>query len=292
MVPAPRIRVTDGELPKGPGGGIRAYWDVQLVGPPSNLISCTGARLMEPSRAESGETARQIQGTAPALRRATRSHRTAPAGGAPLPGSWETREQTTMPPEHHRTCAGSPTLSHEEGDDARAGRGRRGGWRTRHERRHLVPGAQEAERIGVPAADHVARPAGAAALIRAMSPLKSWLVEKPSAVDAEPLSCRRRVLARDRRPRTARGADRQSRESTRSQSRRDGEPPTSGNADERAAKSTDAGAQQLCLPPSPSAHLKPCRLRSRCASLCSPLWPTKTSSALTCPPPSTASRMA
>jgi hypothetical protein len=88
MVPAPRIRVTDGELPKGPGGGIRAVLDVQVVGPPSNLISCTGARLMEPSRAESGETARQIPGTAPALRRATRSQRTAPAGGAPLPGSW------------------------------------------------------------------------------------------------------------------------------------------------------------------------------------------------------------
>jgi hypothetical protein len=43
--------VTDGELPKGPGGGI---WDVQVVGPPSNLISCTGARLMEKSRDGAG----------------------------------------------------------------------------------------------------------------------------------------------------------------------------------------------------------------------------------------------
>ena len=56
-----------------------------------------------------------------------------------------------------------PTLSHQEGDHAGAGRGGRGGWRTSHERRHLVPGAQEAEGVGVPPADHVARPAGAAA---------------------------------------------------------------------------------------------------------------------------------
>ena len=34
-------------------------------------------------------------------------------------------------------------------------------------------------RVGVLPADHVARPAGAAAQDQAMSPLKSWLVEKP-----------------------------------------------------------------------------------------------------------------
>ena len=36
------------------------------------------------------------------------------------------------------------TLPHQEGDHAGAGRGGRGGWRAAHERRHLVPGAQEA----------------------------------------------------------------------------------------------------------------------------------------------------
>jgi hypothetical protein len=49
---------------------------------------------------------------------------------------------------------GPSTLPHQEGDYAGAGRGRRGGWRTAKERRHLVPWAQEAERIGVPAPDH------------------------------------------------------------------------------------------------------------------------------------------
>ena len=33
-----------------------------------------------------------------------------------------------------------------------------GAWRTPHQRRHLVPGTQEAEGVGVPPADHVARP--------------------------------------------------------------------------------------------------------------------------------------
>src|SRR5918996_2503190 len=50
----------------------------------------------------------------------------------------------------YRTLA----LPHQEGDHARAGRGRRGGWRAAEERRHLVPWAQEAERIGVPAPHH------------------------------------------------------------------------------------------------------------------------------------------
>ena len=233
MVPAPRIRVTDGELPKGPGGGIRAYWDVQLVGPPSNLISCTGARLMEPSRAESGETARQIQGTAPALRRATRSHRTAPAGGAPLPGSWETREQTTMPPEHHRTCAGSPTLPIRkvttpvpvEGGVAggalamSAGTSSRGAGSRRDRRASGGPLA-----VVQQAPQH---------WIRAMSPLKSWLVEKPQRLDADTDLVG--GLA-DRIQRRDRAID------------QGGETTNSGSADERAAKSTDAGAQQLCLP--------------------------------------------
>ena|SRR5918996_3863548 len=49
---------------------------------------------------------------------------------------------------------GYSTLPHEEGDHARAGRGRRGGWRAAKERGHLVPWAQEAERIGVPAPHH------------------------------------------------------------------------------------------------------------------------------------------
>ena len=41
--------------------------------------------------------------------------------------------------------SGRSKLPHQEGDHAGAGRGRRGGWRT-HERRHLAPWAQEAER--------------------------------------------------------------------------------------------------------------------------------------------------
>jgi YD repeat-containing protein len=41
-----------------------------------------------------------------------------------------------------------------ESDHARAGQGGRGGWCAPHERRHLVPWPQEAERIGVPPADH------------------------------------------------------------------------------------------------------------------------------------------
>jgi hypothetical protein len=52
-------------------------------------------------------------------------------------------------------------LPHEEGDHARAGRGGRGRWRTPHERRHLVPWAQKAERIGVPAPHHGRVPGGA-----------------------------------------------------------------------------------------------------------------------------------
>ena len=49
---------------------------------------------------------------------------------------------------------GRSTLPHEEGDHTDAGRGWRGGWRAPHERRQLVPWAQEAERIGVPAPHH------------------------------------------------------------------------------------------------------------------------------------------
>src|ERR687891_2479103 len=51
-------------------------------------------------------------------------------------------------------CGPSRKLPHQEGDHAGAGRGGRGGWRTAKERRHLVPWAQEAERIGVPAPHH------------------------------------------------------------------------------------------------------------------------------------------
>ncbi len=58
---------------------------------------------------------------------------------------------------------GHSTLPHHEGNHARGGGGGRSGWRTSHESRHLVPGAPEAKRVGVPPADHVARPAGAAA---------------------------------------------------------------------------------------------------------------------------------
>ena len=46
------------------------------------------------------------------------------------------------------------TLPHQEGDHARAGLGGSGGWRARHERRHLTAWAQEAEGVGVPPADH------------------------------------------------------------------------------------------------------------------------------------------
>jgi hypothetical protein len=46
------------------------------------------------------------------------------------------------------------TLPHQEGDHAGARGGGRGGWRAAHERRQLVPWAQEAERIGVPAPHH------------------------------------------------------------------------------------------------------------------------------------------
>ena len=49
---------------------------------------------------------------------------------------------------------GHSILPHQEGDHAGAGRGRRGGWGSPHERRQLVPWAQEAERIGVPAPHH------------------------------------------------------------------------------------------------------------------------------------------
>jgi 4-hydroxyphenylpyruvate dioxygenase len=49
---------------------------------------------------------------------------------------------------------GRSTLPHQADDDARAGRGGRGGWRAPHQRRDVVPWAQEAERIGVPAPHH------------------------------------------------------------------------------------------------------------------------------------------
>ena len=45
-------------------------------------------------------------------------------------------------------------LPHQEGDHAGAGRRGRSGWRAAQERRQLVPWAQEAERIGVPAPHH------------------------------------------------------------------------------------------------------------------------------------------
>ena len=46
------------------------------------------------------------------------------------------------------------TLPHRADDHVRAARGRRSGWRTPHDRRHLVPWAQEAERIGIPPTNH------------------------------------------------------------------------------------------------------------------------------------------
>ena len=72
-----------------------------------------------------------------------------------------------------------------------------------------------------------------------------------------------------------------------------GEAADRGDARERAAEGTDAGAQQLRLA---AEALSPPEARSPALSmrfrLCSPLWPTETSSALTCPPPSTARRIA
>jgi hypothetical protein len=59
-----------------------------------------------------------------------------------------------------------------------------------------------------------------------------------------------------------------------------GESADRGDACERAAKRANAGAEQL-------------RLAAKALeATSSPLWPTETSSALTCPPPSTARRMA
>jgi hypothetical protein len=49
---------------------------------------------------------------------------------------------------------GHSMLPHQEGDHACAGRGGRRGWRAAKERRYVVPRAQEAERIGVPAPHH------------------------------------------------------------------------------------------------------------------------------------------
>jgi hypothetical protein len=71
------------------------------------------------------------------------------------------------------------TLPHDADDHAGAGRGGRGRWRTPHERRRLVPWAQEAERIGVPAPHHGGVQAEAKHATSAILPLKSWLVEKP-----------------------------------------------------------------------------------------------------------------
>jgi hypothetical protein len=68
---------------------------------------------------------------------------------------------------------------HDADDDARAGRGGRDGWRAPDERRHLVPWAQETERIGVPAPHHGGVQDEAKHAMSAMSPLKSCDVEKP-----------------------------------------------------------------------------------------------------------------
>ena len=71
------------------------------------------------------------------------------------------------------------------------------------------------------------------------------------------------------------------------------DPTDSGNARERAAEGADAGAQQLRLA---AQALQPARGALAAVSmrfrLCSPLWPTEISSALTWPPPSTARRIA
>jgi hypothetical protein len=71
-------------------------------------------------------------------------------------------------------------LPHQEGDHAGTGRGRRGGWRTAHERRHLAPwgrrkpnGSAFHRRIMAGVQD------AAKHAMSAISPLKSWLVEKP-----------------------------------------------------------------------------------------------------------------
>jgi hypothetical protein len=68
-----------------------------------------------------------------------------PPPGGDRPGESDAEAEARAP---------SRKLPHEERDHSGAGRWRRGGWRTAHERRHLVPWAQEAERIGVPPADH------------------------------------------------------------------------------------------------------------------------------------------
>jgi hypothetical protein len=72
-----------------------------------------------------------------------------------------------------------------------------------------------------------------------------------------------------------------------------GEAADRGHAGERAAQRADDRAQQLRLAaqvPEPPEALPPAlSMRFR---LCSPLWPTETSSALTWPPPSTARRTA
>jgi hypothetical protein len=72
-----------------------------------------------------------------------------------------------------------------------------------------------------------------------------------------------------------------------------GESADRGDACESTTKGADARAQQLRLAAQP---FSPPEARSPALSmrfrLCSPLWPTDTSSALTWPPPSTARRMA
>jgi hypothetical protein len=55
-----------------------------------------------------------------------------------------------------------------------------------YERGQLVPRAQEAERIGVPSADHGRDQDAAKHAIRAMSPLKFWLVEQDQPLRRTP----------------------------------------------------------------------------------------------------------
>jgi hypothetical protein len=62
--------------------------------------------------------------------------------------------------------------------------------------------------------------------------------------------------------------------------------------DQRATERADAGAQQLRMTAEALQAARGALARALNALQALPLWPTETSSALTCPPPSTARRIA